>query len=432
MVVSCSYGPGRYDPRYEEQGHDYPIGYVRFTEQRNMVAFLQAIEAGRIDLAPLVTHRFPIERAAEAYEIVRSGSEPHVGIVLEYSSTQQIHESTGSIRVGKVRSTGTRASFVGAGNYTTATLLPAIKSSTKFSLSGLMTQSGRSAQSVANQFGFAFCTDRLDDIIGPDSDVVFIATRHDSHADLVVRALNAGKHVFVEKPLGLTIDELVAIRAAHRSSPGTLLVGFNRRFAPMTKSVLDRFSSTPGPRVVDIRVNAGQLPSDHWMFDPANGGRLIGEGCHFVDLACVLVGQPVTEVFAFAHAGQQVSRVTTDNIVSVLRFADGSVASITYLSVGARSVAKERIEVHAGGGSAIIDDWTTLTIHGADGRSNEVKGPQDKGQRNMVRALEAAICDGAEAVDSSELLLSSFATVLLAETLLIGMPLRLQDVVDLA
>jgi predicted dehydrogenase/threonine dehydrogenase-like Zn-dependent dehydrogenase len=435
VSISCSYGPGRYDPAYEEGGLDYPIGYVRFTEKRNMESFLDALKHKRVDVDSLITHRFSIDRAPEAYNLMtKDGHQPHVAIVLQYdagvaddqmTNHRAGSQSTGSIRVStKPITSSLVASFVGAGNYATATLLPALRSSTKFGLNGLMTQSGRSAQGVAKQHGFAFCTDRFEDLLNPETHALFVTTRHDSHARFVVSGLAADKHVFVEKPMAINIEELDRVVAARNASAGSVMVGFNRRFAPMAVAARRHLGTSTGSRVINIRVNAGTLPSDHWMFDPANGGRFIGEGCHFVDLACSFVNSPVVEVFAFAQAGESVSRVTTDNLTAVLRFQDGSVASITYLSVGGSTLPKEFIEVHGGSRSIVIDDFKSLTLHGGDAKPKESSAPQNKGQAQMVAAFETAVSTGTETVPFDELVRSSAATILVTESLLVGMPLR--------
>jgi predicted dehydrogenase/threonine dehydrogenase-like Zn-dependent dehydrogenase len=432
VSISCSYGPGRYDPTYEEGGQDYPIGYVRFTEKRNMESFLDAMNHGRVKVEPLVTHRFSIDQAAAAYGLMtKEGHEPHVAIVLEYqppSGASTTPQTGGRIEISaKPIGVPLIASFVGAGNYATATLLPALQSSTKFGLNGLMTQSGRSAQGVAKQHGFAFCTDRFDDLLTAETHAVFVTTRHDSHAKLVISALAAGKHVFVEKPLAITMPELHDVVAAEAASAGSVMVGFNRRFAPMTIAAYEHLAASSGSRVINIRVNAGTLSSDHWMFDPANGGRFIGEGCHFVDLACSFVASPVTEVFAFAHSSSAVSAVTTDNITALLRFEDGSVATIAYLSVGGASLPKEYIEVHGGGRSVTITDFKSLVLHGGDAKPKESSAPQNKGQVQMVAALESALKQGIDTVPFDQLVRSSAAAILVTESLTLGVPLRVDD-----
>lgn len=428
VSISCSYGPGRYDPSYEEAGQDYPIGYVRFTEKRNMESFLDALKNQRVIVDELITHRFSIDSAPEAYNLMAGGAEPHVGILLEYSGADSGAKKPGPIMIGAKPAVGTlKGSFIGAGNYATATLLPALTSATKISLSGLVTQSGRSAQGVAKQHGFAFCSDRIEDLFTADTDVVFVTTRHDSHARLVIQALDAGKHVFVEKPLALTVDELTDVSQAKARSAGSVMVGFNRRFAPFTQAAQQYLAGSTGERVVNIRVNAGTLPSDHWMFDPANGGRFIGEGCHFVDLACSFVASPVVEVFAFAQSSAAVGAVTTDNVTAVLKFEDGSVASITYLSVGGTSLSKEYIEVHGGGRSIVINDFKSLELHGREGKPKVSASSQNKGQAQMVVAFEAALRTGTEAICFAELERSSLASILVSESLTVGMPLRLTD-----
>jgi len=295
VVISRSYGPGRYDPGYEENGNDYPIGYVRFTEQRNMQTIVELMAQGRLDVRSLITHRFALEDAVQAYGLIEGEKrEPYLGIVMTYGAghAETPQAARLSVATSPVNRHRIGVSAVGAGNYATASLLPVLRDSPEVELRGLVTSSGRTAAGVAKQFGFHFCASALSEVLAEDTDAVLVATRHNTHAPYVCQALRAGKHVYVEKPLALRMDELADIARACAAAPGRqIMIGFNRRWAPLTQAVWRHFATVRSPRVVSIRVNAGFIPADHWAQDPlAGGGRLIGEACHFIDLASALVG----------------------------------------------------------------------------------------------------------------------------------------------
>lgn len=433
VVISRSYGPGRYDPRYEEGGNDYPAGYVRFTEQRNMQTVIDLIASGGLDVKSLITHRFPIDEAPTAYKLIEGErTEPYLGIVIAYDSAKEEDHSPPTRRLEVAARPIDKArigvSMIGAGNYATATLLPPLRESTTVELRGLVTASGRTAASVAKQFGFSFCASEVDELLGADTDAIVIATRHNTHADYVCRALAAGKHVFVEKPLGLTMDELARVADALAASPGKhLQVGFNRRYAPLTQEVLKHFEGVRGPRVVAIRVNAGSIPSDHWIQDPeVGGGRIIGEACHFIDLACALVGADPIEVHAFGAQKPGVAPLLNDNVVISIRFADGSVASVVYTADGSKAQAKERIEVFGGGRAAVIDDFRSVELYAGDtGAPQRKGGTQDKGQAAMLALWVSHLREGEPAGSAHTLLAVSMATVAAVESMTIGAPVSL-------
>ncbi len=433
VVISRSYGPGRYDPVYEEGGNDYPASYVRFTEQRNMQTVIDLMGSGRLDVKALITHRFDVADAVQAYALIEGQkTEPYLGIVLGYdrAATGQ-PAGAGRTLVGSTPIDRARigVSFVGAGNYATASLLPPLKDNPAVELRSLMTASGRTAASVAKQFGFRACAPAFDDVLDADTDALVIATRHDTHADYVCRALRAGKHVFVEKPLALTMVELCAVRAALNESPGSqLVVGFNRRFAPLTREVLAHFAPVRSPRVIVVRVNAGFIPAAHWIQDPAmGGGRMIGEGCHFIDLACALAGSNPVEVHAMGMQKPGVAPLLNDNLCVNLQFADGSVASVVYTADGSKAQSKERIEVFGGGRSAVIDDWRAAELYEGDVGSRRIKtASQDKGQKAMLQAWVEAMRSGTPAIHPDELMAVSAATIAAVESLTIGMPVATQ------
>lgn len=429
VVISRSYGPGRYDPFYEENGNDYPLAYVRFTEQRNMETFLSLVSQSKVDVKGLITHRFPLDEAARAYQLIEGAkTEPYLGIVLQYNPPPLGGNATSRIGVNPVPVAGSKVklSFYGAGNYATGSLLPPMQASGKVAFSGLVTASGRSAQGVARQFGFGFCAGSYAELLQCDTDAIVITTRHDTHGIAVRDALVAGKHVYVEKPMALSVAELADIDQAYMGA-GTaqVMVGFNRRFAPATRQVLEHFAGVKGPRVVNIRVNAGFIPGDHWIQDPqAGGGRMIGEGCHFIDLAAALVGSNVKTVYAVGSAKPEKSAMLNDNLCLALTFDNGSVANITYTADGAKAMAKEYVEVFAGGRSAVIDDFKAVRLFSGDSTSKEVKlGVQDKGQKHMIAAWLEGLQSGTPCVDYDCLMATSLATVLAVESMTVGMPL---------
>ncbi|MFK8030364.1 MAG: bi-domain-containing oxidoreductase [Gammaproteobacteria bacterium] len=435
VVISRSYGPGRYDPFYEESGNDYPFGYVRFTEQRNMESILNLIDQGGLDLKSLITHRFDVENAADAYRLIQGEkTEPYLGIVLNYAdkgSEDQAAAPRITLSTAPVDNRQLGISFFGAGNYATASLLPPLQQDKRIELRGLVTASGRTAQGVAEKFGFGFCAGDYAELLSNDSDAVMITTRHDTHASAVVQALNAGKHVYVEKPLALSVEELAQVDLAATASTGSqLMVGFNRRFAPLTKATQAFFANVNAPLVVSIRVNAGEIPGNHWIQDPAvGGGRMIGEGCHFVDLASALTSSNVVGVHAYATGKIEKSALLNDNLTVSLSFANGSVANIIYTADGSSALPKEYVEVHGGGRSAIIQDFKEASFYSADMKTTHEKlSGQDKGQQNMLKAWVDGVRSGTACVDYECLLTTSLATIMAVESLTVGEALRVSDV----
>ncbi|MES2126784.1 MAG: bi-domain-containing oxidoreductase [Pseudomonadota bacterium] len=429
VVISRSYGPGRYDPAYEENGGDYPLPYVRFTEQRNMQTFIELVAQGKIDVKSMITHRFSVDKAHDAYHLIEGEkTEPYLGIVIQYdaqpgnaAAARRIQTTSAPVTAGAIG-----LSFFGAGNYATASLLPVLKQMDQIVLRGLATASGRTAQGVARQFGFAFCAGDLSELHGDDTDVLVVTTRHDTHASAVVAALDAGKHVYVEKPLALTVDALAAIDRAHAGHPACqVMVGFNRRFAPATDEVRSHFKGVQSPLVVTIRVNAGALPLDHWTQDPAvGGGRVIGEGCHFVDLASAIVGSLPESVYCVGSAKAHLSAMLNDNVILTLRFAGGAVATIIYTADGAKAMHKERVEVFGGGRSAVIDDFREVLLYMGEHKVHSVKyANQDKGQKAMLAQWVAGLASGTPCVSYDCLMANSLATILAVESLALGVPL---------
>jgi len=432
VVISRSYGPGRYDPNYEEDGNDYPIGYVRFTEQRNMQTIIELIAQHKLDVQALITHRFVVDDAVQAYQLIEGEKrEPYLGIVLTYGVTD-VHAARATPRLTVVSRAVDRTrigmSMIGAGNYATASLLPVLRGSADVELRGLATSSGRTAAGVAKQFGFQFCASAIDELLAEDTDALLVVTRHDTHAPYACRALRAGKHVYVEKPLALRMEDLADIIQAHDAGrQAQLMIGFNRRWAPLTTAVLDHFRGVRSPRVVSIRVNAGYIPPGHWIQDPQfGGGRLIGEACHFVDLASALVGADPVEVHAFGTAKRGVSALLNDNVCISLRFVDGSIANLTYSADGSKAMAKEHVEVFGGGRSAVIDDFREATLFEGDATVRRVRSArQDKGQSGMLGAWIAGLRTGVPALPMNTALSVSAAVIAAVESLSIGQPIAL-------
>ncbi len=435
VVISRSYGPGRYDPFYEERGNDYPYGYVRFTEQRNMETFLGLVSEGKLDLKGLITHRFPVEEAASAYQLIEGEkSEPYLGILLRYRPAACEVDAGARIPINPTAVTGdkVKVSFYGAGNYATASLLPPMQADRQVALTGLVTASGRSARGVAGQFGFAFCAGSYAELLQGDTDAIVVTTRHDTHAAAVRDALTAGKHVYVEKPLALSVDELREIHAAHDGhATAQLMVGFNRRFAPAARQVIEHFATVKSPLVVSIRVNAGTIPANHWIQDPqVGGGRMIGEGCHFIDLAAALVGANVKTVYAVGSNKAEKSALLNDNLCLTLAFDNGSVANITYTADGSKAMAKEFVEVFGGGRAAQIQDFKEVILFtGGSGAKRHKLGIQDKGQRGMIDAWLNGLRTGRPCIAYECLLTTSLATVMAVESLALGMPVTVDPAV---
>ncbi len=398
FINSRSYGPGRYDSNYEENGQDYPLGYVRWTEGRNFQAVVDLMANGKLQVKPLITHRFPIEKATTAYEVITGKKkESFLGVVLTYPEGKRKEERKVAFpTIVNRKSEIVNLGVLGAGLFANSVLLPAIQQNKNIQLVGIASSGGLHAQHAGKKFGFKYATSSEDEIINdPHVNTVAILTRHDSHADLVVKALKTGKHVFVEKPLAITSEQLNKVEKTLRSTKyGLLAVGFNRRFAPLAQSLKSQVSSLKSPLHVHYRVNAGFLPPNHWNHDPnIGGGRIIGEACHFVDFATFLVGEPPVSVTA--HALPDGGKYREDNVSMTFTFPDGSIGVVDYLANGDKSLAKERVEVFCDGMVAVLDDFVSLQIT-KDGKTKEERGAQDKGWKAEIAALVESIQRGSE------------------------------------
>ena len=399
FINSRSYGPGRYDPAYEEGGSDYPIGYVRWTEGRNLASTVELMAKGKLNVQPLITHRFPIGQAATAYEVITGRKkESFLGVLLTYpEAPDEPKTSRVEFAVQPRPSSTVKLGVLGAGLYANATLLPVIRGSRDFELVGIASAGGLHAQHSGKKFGFKYATSSDDEIVNdPDINTVAILTRHDSHAELVVKALKAGKNVFVEKPLAINSSQLLAISKQLKANSQSLLtVGFNRRFAPLTRELSAFYRDRTEPMHVHYRVNAGYIPLNHWTQDPAlGGGRIIGEGCHFIDLITFLVGAPPMSVSAQALPDN--GKYREDNVSMTFAFPDGSVGVVDYLANGDKSFPKERLELFCSGMIAVLDDFRALTTI-RNGQRKQVKlAAQDKGWKNEMTAFAKAIREGGE------------------------------------
>jgi predicted dehydrogenase/threonine dehydrogenase-like Zn-dependent dehydrogenase len=398
--VSCSYGPGRHDPEYEDKGHDYPVGHVRWTEQRNFEAVLDMLADRRLDVGPLISHRFTLERAQEAYDVV-SGSEASLGILLEYpegASEPAVRARTVNLAGAATACPPTgradaapRVAFIGAGNYATAMLIPAFKAAGA-RLTTIVSGAGVTAVHAGRKFGFHQATTDAGAVFAdPGIDAVVVTTRHDSHARFVLQALEAGRPVFVEKPLCLTLDELSAIESAYaaRAASGRapiVAVGFNRRWAPHTVRMKSLLAGAAGPKSFVMTVNAGAIPAGHWTQDPAvGGGRIVGEACHFIDLLRCLAGSPIVRSSITGMAGP-----ARDSATIQLSFDDGSIGTVHYLANGSKAFPKERLEVFAQGRVLQLDNFRVLRGFGWPGFSSHRLWRQDKGQQACAAAFLAA------------------------------------------
>ncbi len=442
--VSCSYGPGRYDPNYEDKGQDYPLGFVRWTEQRNFEAVLDTMADGRLLIAPLISHRFSIDEAPAAYAVV-GGSEASLGIVLKFADAAPPDTTppdalqpgatalaaTAAARARTVTlvstspSTSTspaktpsaagaaRISVIGAGNYAGAVLIPAFKAAGA-KLVRIASAGGASSVHQGRKFGFAQATtDTAALLVDPNVDAVVISTRHDTHADYVLRALAAGKHVFVEKPLALTLADLTRIEAAAQAQPTLrLMVGFNRRFAPQVVKIKQLLAGTPGAKTFVMTVNAGAIPAQHWTQNPTvGGGRLVGEGCHFIDLLRFLAATPIV-----AHSVTVLDDTTRDTLSVSLSFACGSMATVHYFANGSKAFPKERLEVFAAGRVLQLDNFRRLTGFGWPGFGKMNLWRQDKGQAACAAAFVRAVEQGGPApIALTELLEVARVTLALNE-----------------
>ncbi|MCR4414980.1 MAG: bi-domain-containing oxidoreductase, partial [Thermoguttaceae bacterium] len=457
FIVSRSYGPGRYDRQYEERGHDYPPGYVRWTENRNLEAFLDLVAAGRVRPETLTTHRFAIADALAAFELILTNREPHLGVVLTYPQPASAAPPARRIEllspaVGRPKGT-VGVSFLGAGSFARSVLLPNLAKVPGVELRGICSASGVSARSAGEKYKFAFCASAEEELLADDrTDAVFIVTPHSRHADAVCRALAAGKAVFCEKPLAVTAEQVARVRqalnslascatacplpetpvaaegkplpAAGKQCHTRLMVGFNRRFAPLARELKEHLAGR-GPLAVHYRCNAGQLAADHWLASAEEGGRIIGEACHFFDFFQYLTDSEPVEVFARCPGPQ----TSLDEAQATVTYADGSVCHLLYTTRGPASYSKERIEVFAGGRVGVLEDFHTLWLESETGRHTRRRlFRPDKGHAAELQAFVEAVRGGtAMPIVAESLLATTMIAVAAVESMHRQQPVRLAD-----
>jgi len=449
LVVSRAWGPGLYDPHYTEKGLDYPLAYARWTARRNMEEFLAQLAKGTVRVDHLITHRFPIDRALEAYELILENKEPYIGVLLTYPGEPSLshrveispkRESRKATPASSLSSTNNEINIglIGAGQFALGTLLPAMKKIKGLRMRGVATSTGLKARYIADKFGFEYCTTDYREILNDNEiSLIFILTRHDSHAHLTAEALIAGKHVFVEKPLALNIEQLKeVIRVYKRQEERTketadkkmpiIMVGFNRRFSPFTQWLKERFVNVSEPLAVHCTINAGFIPPEHWVHDPEQGGgRIIGEVCHFVDLIQYLTGSLPERVYAESLESQGYK--PSDNVVITLKMANGAIGSITYLSGGDKRHPRERVEVFGGGAVGIIDNFKKATfIRNGRKRSFRKFFSIDRGHHAELEELFMAINNNSSApVAFEEYIYTTLATFAIENSLLKREPVQI-------
>jgi predicted dehydrogenase len=449
LVVSRAWGPGMYDPDYEAGQVDYPQSLVRWTAQRNMAQVIRLLNEGRVSVDHLITHRYHIDEAVSAYNMILKGDEPTMGVVLQYPEQPDLghvvrfRDAPATVpehRHGVLLDAQgkdlaprdpVRIGLIGAGLFAKGTLLPIIGKVPGAAFHGVAASTGVSAEHVARKYDFDYCTTDAERIIADaDVDLVMILTRHGSHAALVSQALAAGKHVFVEKPLALDPQQLRQVTRAYEGSPGQLMVGFNRRFAPITAFTLAHLTRVAEPLVVNVRVNAGHIPRELWVHDPLEGGgNLVGEVCHFVDLIQALTGAfPITIYARSVQAGSE-AVVAEDNVAITLAMDDGSVGTIIYTTLGDKAHQREWVEVFGGGAVGVIDNFrvTTWSHGGRRERFGSARSGVDRGHRTEMETLVTSLRRGEPfPVSIDSYLATTRATFAALESLRCGMPVELR------
>lgn len=419
LKMSCSYGPGRYDVNYEDNGNDYPFAYVRWTEQRNMEAFLDLISRNAINIKPLITHVFDIADAEKAYDIVLGKTpEPHIGILLKYAESKIKLDTVVKTNNELIKNINT--GFIGAGSFAQSYLIPNVKTYGG-SLDGVVTSKGITSKNVADKFKFNFCSTEINDLLSNKKiNTIFIATPHSSHAELAAKALESGKAVFVEKPLAINTDQLKEVIEAKAKYNHPLMVGFNRRFAPISVNIKKEFSSVSEPLVINIRVNAGLIPKEHWTQQAEiGGGRIVGEVCHFIDLMQFFTGAEPVKVFAESISTKNDKITPEDNIAIVVKFSNGSIGNLTYVANGDKSMPKEMIEVFGAGNIGVINDFKEGTFH-KDGKSSKLNS-SGKGHKEEVEAFLDSIKNGKDSpISFRSICLTTLTTFKILDSLYTG------------
>lgn len=412
LRMSSSYGPGRYDNDYELKGRDYPVGYVRFTENRNMQTFVDFLEERALKIDQLISHEFDLSEAKNAYQMILDKSERFSGILLKYDTEKELKRKV-ELNSKSFKKSDVNVGFIGAGNFAQNAILPRIDGKCNFV--GVSTTRGNMSNYVGNKYQFSYSTDNPEELLQDENiNTIFVLTRHNLHAKFVSKALEAHKTVFVEKPLAMTEEELEVVRQSFEKSNGRLMLGFNRRFSPLTQELTKKLLPSQ-KKAINIRVNAGIVPPDHWVHDPDfGGGRIIGEACHFIDLAMYIAGSPIISVSAFATND---ANALMDTVNINLMFENGSIASVSYLSNGNKNVPKERIEVFCDGTVYEIDDFKKMKTYGNKISDKKLNG-QDKGHSNELSAFIDSVKEGKEMpISFKDIYLSSLVTLKAIESI---------------
>ncbi|MCH8825883.1 MAG: bi-domain-containing oxidoreductase [Chloroflexi bacterium] len=432
LIVPRSAGPGIYDPQYEEMGRDYPLPYVRWTAQRNMDEFLRMVANGKVSVDPIITHRYAIEEALQAYDLVYKGGGGHIGVLLSYQANP-VSRATVAVKPA-TKSTGHTAGtpqvgLIGAGLFTKSILLPILKKMGDIELCGVVTASGYTARHVAERNGFQYCGSDYQELLDdPNVDSVLITTRHDLHVPMTIAALEKGKHVFVEKPLATTADTLAQVVQAHENHNGHLMVGFNRRYSPFSVRARQALETRKGPAIVHMRVNAGPVPPESWVLDPVEGGgRIIGEMCHFVDLAQYLLGANPIRAYARSVSGDGAA-TTDDNVVVTLDMSDGSTTSIVYVSMSDRAFPRERVEIFWDGAVCAIDNFKQMSIVKGGKTERTKRWNLDRGHKAELEAFFGMVRGEVASVPMADYAATTMTTFAIVESLKSGMPVEVQSV----
>lgn len=423
LRISSSYGPGRYDALYEEQGIDYPYAFVRWTENRNMQAFLDLIAEDKMNVKDMTTHNFDIQNSPDAYKLITDNSEPYLGILINYPERDNKY-ITNVKTENKSSVSDVNIGFIGAGQFAQNYILPPL-SNEQVNLHSVVNASSASAKTVSENFDFSYAGTSPDDVLNNNEiNTVFIATRHDSHASLVQKALENGKNVFVEKPLALNLEELNKIQQAFNKSDASLMVGFNRRFSDSFTKIKDFLKSDKQPMTVKYRVNAGTIPADHWVQTEQGGGRIIGEACHFIDIMHFLTESMPVRVFAESLSARSEADVSQDTVIATIKFTDGSVGILEYLSNGDKGLSKEYCEVFCGNKIAIMDNFEELRFY-SGGSEKLTKSNGEKGIKKEVKDFISSLKTNTELISSADLFSVTKVTFAILESLKTGNPVEL-------
>jgi len=422
LKMSCSYGPGRYDVNYEQYGNDYPYEYVRWTEGRNMEAFLKIISSGRMNIKPLISHQFNIEDAISAYELILGeNQESYLGVIIRYTDIEKNDKSTIKITDKEIISQESiKIGFLGAGNFAQSYLIPHIKG--LGSLLKVVTNSGITAKNVAKKFNFQMASTNSNELITQeDIDTIFITTRHDSHSKFVIDAMKANKNIFIEKPLTLNQNEIFEIQKYSENYNKLIMVGYNRRFSPLIKEIKNKIGSNKSPLVINYNVNAGFIDKNHWIQNQEGGGRIIGEVCHFIDLMQYLTGSEPTSVFAQSLKTNDKSQIDYDNISINIAFNNGSIGNIIYNSNGNNKMPKELINISCEGNSYEINDFKKAIIY--SGKKIKNLKSSSKGHKEEVQAFLNSVKIGKKSpIALQDILLTSLTTFKILDSLYTGLP----------